>query len=387
MYNFDELIDRRNTNSVKWNCDEFELPMWIADMDFKTAPSVINALGKRLRNGAFGYNDIEDEWYQAIISWYHRRHNFNLEKEWLMFSTGVVASISSIVRKITNVAENVVILTPSYNIFYNSILNNGRNVLECDLLYKNGQYEIDFTDLENKFANPQTSLLILCNPHNPIGKIWDRKTLEKIGLLAHKHNVVVLSDEIHCDITYPGYEYVPFASVNDICKNNSITCIAPTKTFNLAGLQTSAIIVCNKALRHKVWRGINTDEVAEPNTFATLALISAFNEGEDWLDELRTYLFNNKEYVIKTLAQKLPDVYILPAEATYLLWLDFSKITDDTKELVQYLHKETGLHLAYGGTYGSCGKKFVRMNIATQKSRVEDGVERLILGVKKYLNK
>ena len=298
-YDFDKIVDRSNTNSMKWNVAEGELPMWVADMDFETAPAIMEAISKRAQHGCFGYTEIPDAWYQAYIDWWKIRHDFTMEKDWLMFCTGVIPAISSIVRKLTTPAEKVLVQTPVYNIFFNSILNNGRQVLESPLVFDGNAYHIDFEDLEKKLADPQTTLLILCNPHNPIGKIWDKATLERIGVLCAKNHVIVLSDEIHCDLTDPGCGYIPFASVSDICRDNSITCIAPTKTFNLAGLQTAAISVPNPVIRHKVWRGINTDEVAEPNAFAVDAAIAAFTKGADWLDALRAYIYENKQYAVQ----------------------------------------------------------------------------------------
>ena len=384
MYNFDKLTNRFNTLSIKWDIKDNELPMWVADMDFETAPEIIEALKARVNHGIYGYTDVSSDWYNSISNWWKTRHNLDLKPEWLMFCTGVVPAISSIVRKITSVAENVVLQTPVYNIFFNSIYNNGRNILESPLIYKDGTYSIDFIDLEEKLKNPQTTLMILCNPHNPIGKIWDKDTLARIGHLCKKHNVVVLSDEIHCDLTDPDKEYVPFASVNEECMNNSITCIAPTKTFNLAGLQTSAIFVPNKELRHKVNRGINTDEVAEPNCFAVNAAIAAFTKGEPWLNELRKYIYENKEIVKKYLNENLKDIYLVPSEATYLLWLDCSKVTNDSKELTSFIRKETGLFLSNGTQYGNTGKTFIRMNIACPKERLLDGLNRFKNGIDKY---
>ena len=229
--------------------------------------------------------------------------------------------------------------------------------------------------------------MILCNPHNPIGKIWDRKTLAKIGHLCKKHNVVVLSDEIHCDLTDPDKEYVPFASVNEECKNNSITCIAPTKAFNLAGLQSAAIFVPNEVLRHKVNRGINTDEVAEPNCFATIAATAAFSKGKPWLDELKQYIYENKQIVKDFLKENLNQIYLVPSEATYLLWLDCSKVTNDSKDLTSFIREKTGLFLSNGTQYGTTGKTFIRMNIACPKERLKDGLNRLKEGINLYERK
>lgn len=382
--NFDKLTNRFNTLSIKWDVKDNELPMWVADMDFETAPEIIEALQQRVNHGIYGYTDVPEAWNLAISNWWKNRHNLNLNPNWLMFCTGVVPAISSIVRKITTVGENVVVQTPVYNIFFNSIVNNGRNILESPLIYNGKEYSIDFDDLELKLSNPQTSLMILCNPHNPIGKIWDKDTLAKIGHLCKKHNVIVLSDEIHCDLTDPNKEYIPFASVNEECMNNSITCIAPTKTFNLAGLQTAAIFVPNPYLRHKVNRGINTDEVAEPNCFAINAAIAAFTKGEPWLNELRNYIYQNKQIVKNYLNENLKNIYLVPSEATYLLWLDCSKITTNSIELTKFIRDNTGLFLSNGAQYGKTGQSFIRMNIACPKERLLDGLNRFKEGIDKY---
>ena len=376
-YDFDKMTDRRNTGSMKWAVNENELPMWVADMDFETAPAVKAALERRVSHGVFGYTEVTEEWYQAIINWWEKRHNFSIEKDWLIFSTGVVPSISSIVRKMTTVGENVLILTPVYNIFYNSILNNGRHVLESNLVYENGEYHIDFGDLEEKLSNPQTTLLLLCNPHNPTGNIWDKETLERIGELCHTYHVLVLSDEIHCDLTDPGFNYIPFASVSETNRDNSITCIAPTKAFNIAGLQTSAVIVPNPELRHKVNRGLNTDEVAEPNAFAIEAAIAAFQEGEQWLEELRQYLSENKQFAISFFEEHMPQVKPVISHATYLMWLDLRGITTDTEQFCKELRESTGLYLSHGSQFGGDGNFFVRMNVACPRKCLEDGLERL----------
>jgi len=384
-YNFDEPALRTGENSLKWNVKEGELPMWIADMDFKTAQPITDAIQNRLNSGAFGYEEVTDRWYNAVIGWYEKRHSFKIEKEWLMFCTGVLAAISSIVKKVTTPAENVLMLTPIYNNFYNSVLNAGRNVKECPLNYLNGEYSIDWQRLEEGLSDKQTSLMILCNPHNPIGKIWDRETLSRIGELAKKYGVIVLSDEIHCDLTDPSTEYIPFASVNDTCRNISITCIAPTKTFNIAGLMTSAIFVPDKFLRHKVWRGINTDEVAEPNTFAIPAAIAAYEQCAPWLDELRVYLYKNKQIAREYLAES--PIKMVEGQATYLLWLDCGAVCSSSAEFADFLRADTGLYVSSGNIFGTGGEKFLRLNIACPAARLKDGLERLKKGVNDYINK
>ena len=386
QYDFDTLTDRRETGSLKWDTAEGELPMWVADMDFKTAPEITEALKKRAEQGIFGYHIVTDSWREAVAGWWEKRHGFKVEKEWLIFCTGVVPAISSAVRKLTTPGENVLVQTPVYNIFFSSIRNNGRNVAENRLLYDGHQYGIDWSDLEKKLSDPQTTLMILCNPHNPSGTIWTREELERIGTLCNKHHVTVISDEIHCDLTEPGYDYVPFASVSEICKENSITCIAPTKTFNLAGLQTAAVVVPNEDLRHKMDRALNTDEVAEPSAFAVTAAVAAFTKGVPWLDALREYLAENKKTAEDFLEKELPLVSPVLSHATYLLWLDCSRVIGDAAELCRYLRSETGLYLSAGAVYGGNGNQFLRMNIACPRERLTDGLERLKRGVEAYVN-
>ena len=383
-YNFDKVTDRRGSNSYKWNVADNELPMWVADMDFEVAPEIREALQRRLDHGIFGYADLPEEWYEAYQTWWQRRHHWTMERDWLLFSTGVLPSLSSIVRKLTTPAENVLVMTPVYNHFFSSILNNGRNVRECPLIYENGKYHLDLALLEQGLSDPQTAMMILCNPQNPAGIIWDRDTLYRIGELCEQYGVIVVSDEIHCDLTEPGKEYIPFASVSETCERNSITCIAPTKTFNLAGLQTSAIVVPNPHLRHKVWRGINTDEVAEPNVFAVTGAVAAFREGGAWLDELRTYVSVNRQTVAAYITHEIPQLYLLPSEATYLLWIDCRAITDDSRAFARFLRKETGLYVSDGRQYRGDGQYFIRFNIACPASVLQDGLERLKRGVQAY---
>ncbi|WP_026889782.1 MalY/PatB family protein [Clostridium beijerinckii] len=383
-YDFGILTDRRNTNSLKWDVGENILPMWVADMDFKTAPEIIKAIQEKVGKGILGYTIVPDDWYQSISSWWERRHNFKIDKEWLIFCTGVVPAISSAVRKMTSVGENVLVQTPVYNIFFNSIVNNGRNIVENKLLYDGKEYSIDFKDLENKLSDPQTTMMILCNPHNPIGKVWDKEVLKRIGELCLKYHVLVLSDEIHCDLTYTQYEYIPFASVSEICEKNSITCIAPTKAFNIAGLQTAAVVIPNEILRHKMNKALNTDEVAEPNAIAIEATIAAFTKGENWLNELRLYLEENIKFVKKFMESELPELYLIPAHATYLLWVDCRPVTKDTSSLCKFLLEETGLYVSNGESYGKAGRGFIRINIACPKERLEDGITRLKKGIKLY---
>ena len=386
MYDFDTTVNRRGTASLKWDVEEHELPMWVADMDFQTAPEIREALEKRVAHGVFGYTVIPDTWNQAYVNWWKKRHHFLVQPEWLVFCTGVVPAISSAVRKLTTPGENVLIQTPVYNIFFNSIVNNGRNVLESPLVYDGQAYQIDFVQLEKDLANPQTTLMILCNPHNPVGKIWDRETLEKIGNLCEKYHVTVLSDEIHCDLTAMGKEYVPFAAVSETCKKISVSLWAPTKTFNIAGLQTAAIMAADPTLRHKMWRALNTDEVAEPNAFAIDAAIAAFSKGEAWLDALREYIDENKQMVKQYLEKELPQISVVSLDVTYLLWLDCHEITEDSVKLATFIREKTGLYLSEGAEYGGDGRYFLRLNVACPKERLKEGLKRLKEGILAYVS-
>ena len=384
MYDFDTVIDRRNDDSIKWKVAENELPMWVADMDFRTAPEILEALRNRLELGIFGYTDIPDSWYKAYIDWWERRHGLKMEQKNLFFSTGVVYSISAILKHLATAREKVVVQSPVYNNFYNCIEDAGLRVAENRLLYKDGTYSIDFVDLEEKFSDPQTSLMILCNPHNPISKIWNAEDLARIGELAKKYSVTVIADEIHCDITRPGTRYTPFAAVSEACREVSITCIAPTKTFNLAGLHTSAVYVLNPALRRKVRHALHADKFSAPNSFATVATVAAFEQGEKWLDSLREYVFENRKFVENFLAKELPEISAVKGDATYLVWLDISSLKETGRNFAAYLRRKTGLFLIGGDAYGSGGEYFLRMNIACPRNVCLDGLKRLKQGVKSF---
>ena len=381
-FDFDKITERRNTGSLKWDVREGELPMWVADMDFETAPAVKEAVARVAERGIYGYSTVPDEYFLSISDFWKSRHGFYFDPSWMVYSNGIVAAISSMVRKLTTPAENVLIQAPVYNIFYNSILNNGRNIISNDLIYENGEYRINFYDLERKLKNPQTTLMILCNPHNPIGKIWGREELLKIGELCYENGVTVISDEIHCSVTAPGSSYIPFASVSEVCADISVTCVAASKAFNIAGLQSACVIAKNPVLRHKVWRGINTDEVGEPNVFAIDANIAAYRRGGEWLDAVNEYIFENKKYAVDYINENVPNVRARFSEATYLLWTDVSAYTDNSEEFARDMREKTGLFVSDGVEYGRGGEGFVRINLATQRSNVEDGMARLAAYVK-----
>lgn len=385
MTDYNKVINRRNTNSLKWDVGENELPMWVGDMDFQTAPCVTEAIVKKAQSGVFGYQIVPDKWYDAIIRWWQVRHNFTIKKDWLCFVTGVVPAITSTIKRVTNVGDNVVVMTPVYNIFFNSIENTGRHVLESPLAYQNGTYSIDWDDLEKKLAHPLSTMLLLCNPHNPVGKVWTKDELHRIGNLCAKHGVTVFSDEIHCDLTPIGVNYTPFASASAIGLVNTVTAISASKAFNLAGLQAAAVFIGNEILRNKVVRGLNSDELAEPNAFAIEATIAAFSyEAGLWLNGLRDFICDNKQKAQAFLEINLPEVKAISQDATYFMWLDCSAITDDASTLAAFIRKQTGLYVSAGNIFRGNGKYFLRLNVACPEQTLYDGLNRLKVGIERF---
>ncbi len=383
-YNFNEIISRDGTNSLKWGIKPNELPMWVADMDFKTAPEIIEALHKRAEHGIFGYVTIPDEWYNAYIGWWDRRYGFKMERDWLAFSTGVIPAVSSIIRSLTAPGDKIVLASPVYNHFFQVIEANGRFALESKLLYDGNEYHIDLDDLGQKLDDPRASMLLLCNPHNPTGMIWSRETLSNIGELCQYTDTPVLADEVHCDLTEPGRAYIPFASVDECCQDNCVMCVSPTKAFNLAGLQTSAVAIPNPGLRRRVCQGLLNDEVSGAGVFAVEAAIAAYTKGGEWLEELRGYIWENEKFVRDFLQNEVPDISAVPLHATYLMWLDCSKLTAQSGEFAEFLRAETGLWLNAGESYRGDGKNFIRLNIACPRVRLEDGLNRLKKGAEAY---
>ncbi|SKA61027.1 cystathione beta-lyase [Eubacterium uniforme] len=391
-YDFDRIIDRKNTYSEKWKVRANELPMWAADMDFETAPEIKEAMIKRVNHGIFGYTYVPDEWYDAYINWWDRRYEYMMEKESLMFCTSIVPAITNIIKKLTNAGDGVIIMTPIYNAFATSIISSGRVVKECPLKYiedplfaldsphsgaSNGHYEVDWDLFESLCKDEKNNLLIFCNPQNPTGTLWCRKELERIGEICSKYGVVVISDEIHCDLTVPYVNYTPFARVNEVNKNISIMCISPTKTFNLAGLFTSAVSVANKKLREKVFDALYLREIGMPNPISIEATIAAYNYGEVWLDELRKYIYKNVEYVRDYILQNFDNIKVVPSVATYLVWIDISGLGDGAYAFAKRLRDKTGLWVIDGETYGTGGKNHIRLNVAAPRSVVEDAMNRL----------
>lgn len=380
-YDFDTIVSRIGTDSTKWDKGEDILPMWVADMDFKTSPEIISDLKNRIDQGIFGYTDISDEWKKSIISWWGRRYNFKIHEDWILYSTGVIPSLSSLIRKFSSPGDNILVMTPVYDIFFHSIENNGRHVLECPLDYHYGSYSLDFNKLDKLMKTPNTPILLLCNPHNPTGNVWTKTSLQMIGRLCYENNMICISDEIHCDILRENVKYAPYADACNLTRNASISLISPTKSFNLAGIQTSAIICPNPALREKVIRTINNDEIAEPNIFSQVATIAAYNKSEDWLKALLAYLDKNISIAHHFFIENLPYLTVVEGKGTYLLWIDCSSITQDATKLRDFLLEDVKLYLTAGEPYRGNGKIFLRMNIACPKAMLMKGLKKLKKGI------
>ena len=384
-YNFDKLTNRRGVNSLKWDCAEGELPMWVADMDFENAPCIMRAVNERAERGIFGYTDVGEEWFSSIINWWGARHGWVIKKDWLIFCTGIVPAITSIVKRLSEVGDDVVLLTPVYDIFYHPVENAGRHVCESRLIYDGQGYSVDFADLEEKLSRPNASLFILCNPHNPVGRIWSAEELKKMGDLCIKHGVTIISDEIHCDIALPGEHYVPFASLGGEYAKICAVCLSATKAFNIAGLQCAAVAVPDEHMRAKVSRGLNSDELAEPNCFAAVATAAAFSsEGGEWLDALNLYLAENRMEAERFISSDIPQLKVVKGKASYLLWVDCSAVTDDAQKLADHIRKTTGLWITAGNQYRGDGAHFLRINAACPRARLKDGLQRLKKGVQTF---
>lgn len=378
-YNFDEIVPRLGSNSYKWDSagSEDVLPMWVADMDFRTAPAVVEALRKRVEHGVFGYVKVPETYYEAVRSWFKRQHNWVVEKDWILFTTGVVPALSAIIKALTSPGDKVLVQTPVYNCFFSSIRNDGCEMVANPLIYQDGYYSIDFDDLEKKAADPRVKLLLLCNPHNPVGRVWTRQELTRIGEICLRNDVFVVADEIHCELVYPGHQYTPFASISEDFLYASVTCTSPSKAFNLAGLQVANIFAANPAVRKKIDKALNVNEVCEINPFAVEALIAAYNDGEEWLEELKLYLLGNYNYLKDFFEEQLPQFPVLALEGTYLVWVDCSTLELSSKEIVETLLEKEKLRVNEGSMYGEAGEGFIRINIACPRQLLIEGLNRI----------
>lgn len=379
-YDFDEIVNRRGTNSVKWDeaKEEGVIPMWVADMDFKAAPCILEALKKRVDHGVFGYTIVPDSYYESIISWFERRHQWHIERDWIIYTSGVVPAISAIIKALTEPGDKVLVQTPVYNCFFSSIRNNGCTTTENALVRKGNSYEIDFDDFERQAADEKTKVFLLCNPHNPAGRVWTPEELSRMNDICLKHGVKVIADEIHCELVMPGHVFTPFAAVSKACQDNCITTNSPTKSFNIAGLQIANIITSNAEDRQKIDRAININEVCDVNPFGVIALQAAYNEGEDWIDQLNVYLWENYQALKTFFKDNLPQLEVIDLEGTYLVWVNVRATGMTGNELTDKLLKEGKVFVNRGTMYGkTTGEDYIRINIAMPRSLMLEGLKRM----------
>ncbi|MDM1294031.1 pyridoxal phosphate-dependent aminotransferase [Sphingobacterium sp. N143] len=379
IYNFDKIIPRQGTDSVKWNQQELKdlIPLWVADMDFPAAQPIVDALMQRVAHGIYGYAKVPDTFYQAVIAWSKRRHGFDLQPKWLLPVLGVVPALSAIIKAFTVAGDKVLIQEPVYHCFFSSIERNQCEVVSNDLIYKDGKYTIDFDDFEAKASDAKVKLFILCSPHNPAGRVWTRAELERLGGICLKHGVKVVSDEIHCDLVFEGYKHIPFGTISPEFLANSITCIAPSKTFNLAGLQVATVIAADPDLNKKVQEAFLVNEISSISPFAITGLITAYQEGEEWLQQALSYIHDNYSYLKHYLATHLPALGLTALEGTYLAWVDCTALNCSSRELGQLLLQDAHLQVNVGAMYGKQSDQFIRLNIACPRRILEEGLGRL----------
>lgn len=378
-YDFDKTIDRRATNSYKWDsAPEGVLPMWVADMDFRTAPAIIDALQKRVAHGIFGYTRVPDAYYDAVTSWFSRRHGWDIDREWIIYTSGVVPAVSAVIKALTVPGDKVIVQTPVYNCFFSSIRNNGCEIVSNPLRRTTDTYEMDFDALERCAADPRAKVMLLCNPHNPAGRVWTPDELTRLGNICLRNGVTVVSDEIHCELVYQGFKYTPFASLSDAFLHRSVTCVSPSKAFNIAGLQIANIVAFDNDLRSRIDKAININEVCDVNPFGVAATIAAYNEGEEWLNQLVDYLHGNYEAMAEFCRRELLEFPITHLEGTYLVWMDCSSLGMPSDALEHALLDDARLWLNAGTMYGAEGEGYMRWNIACPRSVMLDGLNRFL---------
>lgn len=379
-YDFDKIIPRRGTNSVKWDVakEDGVIPMWVADMDFQAAPCIRQAMKERMDHGVFGYTLVPNSYYESIISWFDRRHQWKIDRNWILYTSGVVPAISAIIKALTEPGDKVLVQTPVYNCFFSSIRNNGCTTAENALVRKGNSYEIDFDDFERQAADEKTKVFLLCNPHNPAGRVWTPDELSRMNDICLRHGVKVIADEIHCELVMPGYKFTPFAAVSKACQDNCITTNSPTKSFNIAGLQIANIITNNDTIKRKIDRAININEVCDVNPFGVIALQAAYNEGESWIDQLNLYLWENYKVLKDFFQEHLPKLQVLKLEGTYLVWVDISTTGLKADELTNELLQQGKVMVNSGTMYGkTTGANYLRLNIAMPRSLMLEALQRI----------
>lgn len=390
VYDFDKVIERKNTSCVKYDAaskmgmPEDILPLWVADMDFQAPQGVIDRLKDAVEHGIFGYSEEPEGYFEALHSWYSRRFGWEINREWLIRTPGVVFAVSAAVRAFTDIGDSVLIQQPVYYPFKRAIENNGRKAVNCGLVLKDGRYEIDFEAFEKCAAREEVKLFVLCSPHNPIGRVWEEWELRKLGEICLKHQVKIVSDEIHSDFVYPGHRHHVLASLSDEFAAITMTCTAPSKTFNLAGLQTSNIFISNEEMRSAYQHVLEVQDCGELNRMGLLACQAAYETGEEWLEQLLVYLKGNLDYIRSFLAEKLPQIKVIEPEGTYLLWMDFRELNLNETELEELIVKKARLWLDGGTMFGEGGAGFQRVNIACPRSIIAEAMERLYQAIKEH---
>ncbi|MDE5929517.1 MAG: pyridoxal phosphate-dependent aminotransferase, partial [Muribaculaceae bacterium] len=366
---------RRGSASYKWDsmADADVLPLWVADMDFRTAPAVTEALLERVEHGIFGYTRVPDEYYAAVCDWFRSRHGFAVERDQIIYTSGVVPALSAVIKALAAPGDKVLVQTPVYNCFFSSIRNNGCRVEESPLVFTGETYLMDFDDLERRCSDPAVRLMLLCNPHNPAGRVWTKDELMRLGDICRRHGVRVVSDEIHCELVYEPHRYIPFATLFP----DAVTCVSPSKAFNIAGLQIANIICADSESRCKIDRAININEVCDVNPFGVAATVAAYRHGGPWLESLKSYLWDNYRFLREYFETRLPQLPVCLLEGTYLVWVDCRSLGMRSEELEGYLIEHARVWLNSGSMYGAAGEGFMRINIACPRSRLEEALLRL----------
>ncbi|WP_303238943.1 MalY/PatB family protein [Leyella stercorea] len=385
-YDFSRPTDRRGTDSYKWDSapEADIIPLWVADMDFETFPCITEALQRRVAHGIFGYTRVPEAYYEAVCNWFGKRHGWHINREDIIYTSGVVPAVSAVIKALTLPGDQVIVQGPVYNCFFSSIRNNGCETVSNSLIYNKEElrYEIDFDDLERKLAHERARLMLICNPHNPGGRVWTRDELTRVAELCHKYGVRVVSDEIHCELTLYDNEYVPFGSLPDELSHGSITCCSPSKAFNTAGLQIANIVCRDAEVRNRIDRAININEVCDVNPFGVIALQAAYSdEGYEWLTQLRAYISSNYDLLRERFARELPKCKVMRMEGTYLAWIDCSELHISSDEIEEMLMHENEVWVNAGSMYGTEGAAFIRINMACTSELLNEGITRIVNGL------
>jgi cystathionine beta-lyase len=385
-YDFSRPTERRGTDSYKWDSapEADIIPLWVADMDFETFPGITEALQRRVAHGIFGYTRVPEAYYEAVYNWFGKHHGWHINREDIIYTSGVVPAVSAVIKALTLPGDQVIVQGPVYNCFFSSIRNNGCETVSNSLIYNKEElrYEIDFDDLERKLAHERARLMLLCNPHNPGGRVWTRDELTRVAELCHKYGVRVVSDEIHCELTLYDNEYVPFGSLPDELSHGSITCCSPSKAFNTAGLQIANIVCRDAEVRNRIDRAININEVCDVNPFGVIALQAAYSdEGYEWLTQLRAYISSNYDLLRERFARELPKCKVMRMEGTYLAWIDCSELHISSDEIEEMLMHENKVWVNAGSMYGTEGAAFIRINMACTSELLNEGITRIVNGL------